>query len=378
MKLENVFSLLSEEPHVRNRSQIERNRIRRELRNYCAEIFHNRQSINNQEIERRAQTFLNQVLLPEQEWLVVSPIEGLNLEGRGGGNAIQRTQGITISNYSINWFDISHITQFITGELRANDQRTLQESLLGRVCVFVSPVMAIDSKQAIERGRKKIDQILHLMRGFFGTHTFYNLPTPNVCVAINRTPPIEWSISDAIHDEGCHINAEQVGSLSNYMSSFSDFLDSSVPQPIRDDLMRAVTWLGNAVQDKELEDKLVKHFFALETLLIHEERGVKKEKLKSRLGSLYFRINGNLPYTDFLDDIDDLYQKRSNIVHGGNLEEEPVTQADIAFLEPLTREVILAISNITINNQGAITTIRELVDWIEPDKKLGKLFKISI
>lgn len=55
-------------------------------------------------------------------------------------------------------------------------------------------------------------------------------------------------------------------------------------------------------------------------------------------------------------------------MHGGNLEEKPVTKADIAFLEPLTREVIRAISNIIINNQGAITTIQELVDWIEPNR----------
>ena len=78
---ENVFNLLSQEPRVKNRTRIERNKIRRELRNYCGEIFQNRQSINNdQDIDSRARTFLDRVLLPEQEWLVVSPIDGLDLE----------------------------------------------------------------------------------------------------------------------------------------------------------------------------------------------------------------------------------------------------------------------------------------------------------
>ena len=91
-----------------------------------------------------------------------------------------------------------HIKQF-TGDLDTENQRTLEECLQGKVCVFVS-VVAIDWKQAIERGRKKIDQILHLIRAFFGTHTFYNLPASNLCVTINKTLPRTLGISNPIPD----------------------------------------------------------------------------------------------------------------------------------------------------------------------------------
>ena len=103
------------------------------------------------------------------------------------------------------------------------------------------------------------------------------------------------------------------------MSSLSYFLDGRVSQPIGNDLLRAIRWLGSAVQDKELDDKLVKYFFALETLLIPEEMGAKRERLVSRIGLLYSGPNGELPYTNFLNDVGHLYQKRNNIVHGGDL-----------------------------------------------------------
>lgn len=110
--------------------------------------------------------------MPEQEWLVVSPIDSLSLERRTG-------TGITISNQRINWFDLRFITKF-TGELDAAYQKILEEQdLQGKVCVFVN-VRAIDQKKAIQMGREKIDQILHIIRRYFGTRIFYNLPTPNL------------------------------------------------------------------------------------------------------------------------------------------------------------------------------------------------------
>jgi hypothetical protein len=358
----NVLNLLLEDPRAKNRSRREKRRIREELLDYCRDIIQDRENIqNNQDIDTRAGTFLNQVLLPEQEWLVVSPIDSLSLERRTG-------TGITISNQRINWFDLRFITKF-TGELDAAYQKILEEQdLQGKVCVFVN-VRAIDQKKAIEMGREKIDQILHIIRGYFGTRIFYNLPTPNLYVAINKKPEKAMGASRPIHDEGCNISGDEEDGLSNYMSSFSNFLDGSMPEPISNDLLRAIRWFGSAVQDKELEDKLVKYFFALETLLVPEEIGGKRKRLVHRLGLLQLRFNGGLPDPDFVDDIDHLYQKRSNIVHGGDLEGEPVTKYDIQLLESLTRGVILNIRRVIIDNQGAIRNVKELRDWIELDRR---------
>jgi hypothetical protein len=356
---ENVFNLLLKEPRVKNRTRREIRKIREELLDYCRDIIQNRESIQtDQDINNRARPFLNRVLLPEQEWRVVSPIDGLSLE---------RRTGITISNHVINWFDIQFITGF-TGELDPANQKILERHLQGKVCVFVS-VMAIDQKQAIERAREKIDQILHLIRGYFGTRIFYNLPTPNLYVAINKKTERTLGAFHPIQDEGCHINAEEEDDLSTYISSFSNFLDGSMPERVSNDVLRASRWFGSAVRDKELEDKLVKYFFALETLLVPEELGAKRERLVHRLGLLQLRVAGELPDPDFANSLDHLYQKRSKIVHGGDLEVEPVTKDDVLFLESVTRGVIHKISRVIRDNPGAITDAQELRDWIELDRR---------
>lgn len=120
---------------------------------------------------------------------------------------------------------------------------------------------------------------------------------------------------------------------------------------------------------QRVRGQLVKYFFALETLLVPEEIGGKRKRLVRRLGLLQLRFNGGLPDPDFVDDIDHLYQKRSNIVHGGDLEGEPVTKYDIQLLESLTRGVILNIRRVIIDNQGAIRNVKELRDWIELDRR---------
>jgi hypothetical protein len=229
--------------------------------------------------------------------------------------------------------------------------------------------MAIDQTQAIERAKERIDQTLHIIRGYFGTHLFHNLPTPDVYVAITRNAEITMGASFPTHNEGCNIFANEEANLTNYISNFSDLLNGNLPEPISSDLLKAIRWFGSAIQDKELEDKLVKYFFALETLLVPEDMGGKRKRLVRRLGLLHLRVAGEVPDSDFAKVINQLYQKRSNIVHGGNLEGEPVTKYDIELLESVTRGVILNVRRVIIDNQGVISKVQRLRDWIELDRR---------
>lgn len=363
----NVLNLLLNDPRARNHTRRQKRKIREEVLDYCREIIRNRENIQNDQdieanIENRARAFLHRVLLPEQEWRVISPIDSLSLERR-------TEDGITISNQvRINWFDMRFITEF-TGELDSAFQQRLQDHLQGRVCVFVFSVMAIDQAQAIERAKEMIDEALHIIRGYFGTRLFYNLPSPNMYVAINRNPQRTMGASFPIHNEGCNIPADEEADLTNYISNFSDLFNGTMPEPISSDLLRAISWFGSAVQDKELEDKLVKYIFALETLLVPEERGAKSKKLVQRLELLELRFSGRLPYPEFGIDLEHLYQKRSNIVHGMDLEKDPVTTYDIQLLESITRGVIFNLCRVITGNQVTIRNRQELIDWIDPDQR---------
>jgi hypothetical protein len=362
--LRKVLDLLLVDDRISNGSQKESREIYDKLLDYCRDIINNKENIRNhqdidKEIGTRVQAFLNQVLMPEQEWLVISPINGLSLE---------RKEGITISNQVIiNWFYLRIITDF-AGNLAPNDQKRLEEDLVGKVCAFMF-VMAIDGKRANEKARRKIDQIQHMLRLHFGTDVFHSLPTPKLFKAINKE---RMSVSRPIElqDEMCKITSGEQDELLKHMSIFSNFLDGrSVPKEISKDLLRAIRWFGSAVQAKDLEDKLVEYFFALETLLIPEEIGVKRERLVFRWGLLYLRVKGELPHIIYAYELNRLYQKRSNIVHGGDIEKEPVTIEDTRFLEKWTCEAIVDISRIVMSSQGAISNVQELRDWIELDRR---------
>lgn len=367
--LRKVMDLLLTDDRIPNESRKEKREIYNELLDYCREIFNNKDSIikKQQDIDKdigaRAEAFLNRLLMQEQKWLVISPINGLSLE---------KKENITIllDQVIIKWFDLQIITDF-AGSLAPYHQKKLEEDLQGNVCVFMF-VMAIDWKRALEKARKKIGQILHIMRLHFGTHVFHSLPTPKLFKAINKESVAE-SRPRELQDEICIVSPDEQDELSKHMSSFSDFLDgdnsssSSVPKEMKKALLRAIRWFGGAVQAKDLEDKLVRYFFALETLLIPEELGPKRERLVFRWGLLHLRVQGELPSLDFACELDRLYQKRSNIVHGGDIEENPITEEDTSFLERRTREVIIAISRIFMDKQRAISNIRELRDWLELD-----------
>jgi hypothetical protein len=55
-------------------------------------------------------------------------------------------------------------------------------------------------------------------------------------------------------------------------------------------------------------------------------------------------------------------------VHGGDIEEDPVTKEDTRYLESRTWKAILYISNAVVtSNQGEISDTNNLLSWIEQE-----------
>ena len=258
-----------------------------------------------------------------------------------------------------------------------NEKKRLKEGLQGKVCVFLFSIMAIDQKQAIEKARKRIDQVLHIMRLYFGSHVFHSLPTPNLFKAISKKS-IGVSRPLEVQDELCTIASNEEDGLIDHMLTLYRFVEGgSMPEmEISKALLRAIRWFGSAVQDKEMEDKLVKYIFALETLLVPEDRGGKRARLTFRVVLLQLRVNRELPYSNFPNDLNHFYQKRNQIVHGGDIKGEPITKEDIHLLERLTRRVIHNTSSVIIDNPGAITDVPVLKEWIQrEDKQLVDIYR---
>jgi hypothetical protein len=272
-------------------------------------------------VKFRAQEYLSSLVLPETQWLVVSPISGLSLEN----------ERIPISDSDIMKFNLAHVTKYSDKVINQNSQTQLTQYCNEKVCVLVC-VKAIDSNGAIEKGEKKINHILCTVRGYFGTYTFFVLPTPSVFFAINKDTGEVRTLTRYSIESKCHIDLENEKKLLNQISDLFNFLNGKMPAKIKKEVLRALRWLGSSVQDKEFEDKLIKCFFALETLLTPGKGDQHKgQPLVFRLALLELRVMGEC--CENPDPLYQLYKKCSTIVHGGDIDEDPITKEDMRYLE---------------------------------------------
>jgi hypothetical protein len=353
---EEVKQLLKKEPHVKRKKRCigKIEEMHDEVRDYCRTIINSKERIKSQnDVKSMAQDFLLSLTLSDMEWLLVSPISGLSLEN----------ERISISDSDIMRFDLGYITNY-TDKVKRDDLTRIIPPWNGVVCIFVY-VKAIDSDGAIEKGEKKINLILCMIRGYFRTHTFYSLPTPTEFVVISKETGEVRTLSRYDIESQCHIDSGNEKELLDQVSDLSNFLKGVMPPKMTKAMLRALRWLGSSVQDKELEDKLVKCFFALETLLTPGKGDRQKgQPLAFRLSLLELRVLG-----DFYQDPDPLYQlyrKRSIIAHGGDIEKDAVTKEDIRYLEIRVWRVILYVADAVVTaNQGEISSTHKLVSWIE-------------
>jgi hypothetical protein len=297
---------------------------------------------------------VSELLLPEQEWLMVSPINGLSLE----------SEQISISDHVIKKFSFGDITKY-THKLDQVDRKILNRYFRGKVCVLVS-VMATDSKQAIEKGDRKINHILHIIRGYFGSRIFCMLTTPSEFIAVNKETGKKRTLIRNTTREQCYVDLENEEKFLMQISDLSVLLNGRMPEKITNDILRALRWLGSAVQDKELEDKLVKCIFALETLFVPEkgERD-KGETLAFRVALLELRVRD---YYNNPDSLHYLYGIRSLAVHGADIKKGSITMNDIHYLESRTWQAILCACGPVLNSRiQEISNVNELIDWIEEE-----------
>lgn len=347
---EKLMNLLLKEPYAQH---LRPKDARDVLLDYCRDLINSvGANTTKADLENEAEAFLLQLLLQEQEWLVISPIDGLSLE----------SERLTITDREIKKFDCEDITKF-AGKVDIWFLNTIDQVCGGKVCIFVH-VRAIDQKRAIEKGGKKINQTLHMIRGYFGSNVFYYLPTPTVLIAIKKDSGNTMVSYPDVQLEKIHIETKMQSNLLSQISCFTNFLNGNVPDKITKNALRAIRWLGSAVQDKELEDKLIKCFFALETLFVPEEEGRKGERLAFRIPLFFLRIDDEYYHLHNPDVLYDLYEKRSKIVHGGDIEKESITENDTKYLESLTWKAIIGVCDI-VRDHREISCASKLRDWIE-------------
>jgi len=124
-----------------------------------------------------------------------------------------------------------------------------------------------------------------------------------------------------------------------------------------------------ATQEKDLEDKIIKYFTALECLLVPEHEGLKGDVLAERISILWTSSEESRRRVSQIiydpDEDSGLYKKRSNVIHGSEYE---VSEKDVSVLDYITRNIIAIISE-EVSKRG-FTRINQLIEWIDNQKAI--------
>jgi hypothetical protein len=123
-------------------------------------------------------------------------------------------------------------------------------------------------------------------------------------------------------------------------------------------VLTSMSWAGRASLEPIREHAFLQHAIALETLLVAEEARDIKFRLRSRLVRL---LGASATRRRWLHDYaNEMYQKRSDIVHDGCTD---VSQDELAALDSLTRQCILrALMHRSIRR---MTTVPEYTRWLD-------------
>lgn len=145
-------------------------------------------------------------------------------------------------------------------------------------------------------------------------------------------------------------------------STWQYLLDGKLPEDINTRVMKAIGWISNAVASSNLDYKLVYLCTALEILLLPNHKSGTKGELISLRQMLVGRGTSYVPEAILY-----LYEKRSNIIHGGTL--EITSRSDYWHLLICCFQVLGNIINISMRHPD-IPTLEDLIGVVETAESL--------
>ena len=236
----------------------------------------------------------------------------------------------------------------------------LDKKFFGKYCIIVT-VKSNNVNSALKKGEEKIRIILNSMMIFLGTNSFCKINDPMTIVATEKETKIGSLINRFDKPIRCEIQK------SKSLKQFLSILNLENPNKFEERIMKGMNWLGMAIREETLEDKVLKNFIGLESLLIPEESGAKGIPLAFRIALLQVRYNKT--FTNPGRTLE-LYRKRNEIAHGNKYKNNPVNKQDIISLEYLANTIITIISN--VQSKQGFQNPEEFLKWLEKDDDARK------
>ena len=139
-------------------------------------------------------------------------------------------------------------------------------------------------------------------------------------------------------------------------------LDGNLPEDINTRITKAIKWISHAVTSSSLDYKLVDLCTALEIMLLPDHKSGTKGELISLRQVLVGRGTSYVPEAILY-----LYEKRSNIIHGGTL--EITSYSDYWHLLICCLQVLNNIASLSRQNPS-IQRLKDLLKTVENDETL--------
>ena len=343
-----LVNLIIQEPLSEH---LERKQIDEILGEFTNKVFENSEKFKKMDIlNKEIDDTIQSLLQPFEEWHAIAPIDGLKMNFKK----------IQIKNHFIKKFQRSEKSQYFENTNKMF-KKYIAEELIGRYCIFVT-VKSNNKDSALEKGEEKIKQILNSIMIFHGSNTFCKIIDPTTIIVIKKKIK-SGSVTQRFNKSiKCEIIKSDSRPLRQFMSLFSPMLNIETPNTFEDKILKGLNWIGLAIRDDRPEDKISKFFTGLEALLVHEKEGKKGELLAFRIALLQNKTNRQFTFPDRTLY---LYEKRSEIVHGGQYNKDPPNKQDVSSLAYLATSVIINICK--IQSKKKFCSPKKFVRWLEKE-----------
>jgi hypothetical protein len=143
------------------------------------------------------------------------------------------------------------------------------------------------------------------------------------------------------------INKERGDKIREFITSISAILEEDkISEPLRKIFSRAIIWIGQSIDDKDYDMKIIKLSIALESILTTRDDRLKGEALAYRLMILYSIQGKN--FAD-LRNILHIYEIRSDIVHKG--EKDVSSDVEYCTMRDVATEALLQTLSIILEQK---------------------------
>jgi hypothetical protein len=345
-----------------------------ELWNFLSDLFLDQTKFRNMQIRnRRVRALLDALRKPWQTYEALTPVANLVMPPGARVN----TLGVLLRR----------LTQRAASDWRLNSMPTLLEyesEFVGQTVALVN-VDAGSVRRAAERARDRIDDALHAIRFGISGSILFSIPDEQLLARRGIHLAVKDVSKDYVELHSFDwprqpIPFQLAGNSLRIVKKYLAPLDATQEgTDAQARLKRAIHWIGLSVTDEEFDDKVVRLCTALETLLCTKDDRKKGEAMAFRSILLSDAIGQG-----FRDPVPiyDLYEKRSDIIHGSA--HRVCGRGQYSFLLYFTCDMTAQYARFVARNK-AVTKhtnfieaiqrrdkVEQAIDWLEHSLDPGK------